>query len=174
LMIFTAIFVIIDFLRGKKSIFDLIPSWLVPLFSVFGLGIAIYLTIIEVTHAKAICGPIGSCNLVQQSQYAYLFGIIPIGIIGIFGYSFILFLYILHILGPKKYRKILGFIIWILAWFGLLFSVYLTFLEPFVIGATCIWCITSALIITLLVVASTKGAKTFWSSLETDIDADGS
>jgi uncharacterized membrane protein len=33
---------------------------------------------------------------------------------------------------------------------GLLFSIYLTFLEPFVIGATCAWCLTSAIIITLL------------------------
>ncbi|MCJ7781785.1 MAG: vitamin K epoxide reductase, partial [Acidimicrobiia bacterium] len=30
---------------------------------------------------------------------------------------------------------------------GTLFSIYLTFLEPFVIGATCLWCLTSALCI---------------------------
>ncbi|MCK5794824.1 MAG: hypothetical protein KAH12_08950, partial [Anaerolineales bacterium] len=34
--------------------------------------------------------------------------------------------------------------------FGLLFSIYLTFLEPFVIGATCIWCLSSAVIMTIL------------------------
>ncbi|RPH60653.1 MAG: hypothetical protein EHM81_05800, partial [Chloroflexi bacterium] len=39
--------------------------------------------------------------------------------------------------------------------FGLTFSVYLTFLEPFVIGATCAWCLTSAIVITAL----------FWLSL---------
>ncbi len=38
---------------------------------------------------------------------------------------------------------------------GLLFSIYLTFLEPFVIGATCAWCLTSAIIMTAL----------FWLSL---------
>jgi uncharacterized membrane protein len=27
-------------------------------------------------------------------------------------------------------------------------SVYLTFLEPFVIGATCAWCLTSAVLMT--------------------------
>ncbi|MBS3753330.1 MAG: hypothetical protein KGY46_08075 [Anaerolineales bacterium] len=32
--------------------------------------------------------------------------------------------------------------------FGTFFSMYLTFLEPFVIGATCAWCLTSFLIIT--------------------------
>ena len=33
---------------------------------------------------------------------------------------------------------------------GTLFSIYLTFLEPFVIGATCAWCLASAVIITSL------------------------
>jgi uncharacterized membrane protein len=46
-----------------------------------------------------------------------------------------------------------------LAWFGLLFSIYLTFLEPFVIGATCVWCIISAVLMTLILVASTEHAK---------------
>jgi uncharacterized membrane protein len=31
-----------------------------------------------------------------------------------------------------------------LAFLGTLFSIYLTFLEPFVIGATCMWCLSSA------------------------------
>jgi uncharacterized membrane protein len=33
---------------------------------------------------------------------------------------------------------------------GVAFSIYLTFLEPFVIGATCAWCLTSAILITVL------------------------
>jgi uncharacterized membrane protein len=33
---------------------------------------------------------------------------------------------------------------------GVLFSVYLTFLEPFVIGATCAWCLSSAVLMTAL------------------------
>ena len=41
---------------------------------------------------------------------------------------------------------------------GVLFSIYLTFLEPFVIGATCAWCITSAIIMTLIFLASTGPA----------------
>ena len=33
---------------------------------------------------------------------------------------------------------------------GTLFSIYLTFLEPFMIGATCAWCLASAVIMTTL------------------------
>jgi len=38
---------------------------------------------------------------------------------------------------------------------GVLFSIYLTFLEPFVIGATCAWCLSSAVIMTLLLLLTT-------------------
>ena len=43
--------------------------------------------------------------------------------------------------------------------FGLAFSIYLTFLEPFVIGATCAWCLTSAIVMTALFWLSLKPAR---------------
>jgi uncharacterized membrane protein len=46
-----------------------------------------------------------------------------------------------------NYARLLMFI---LSTIGIAFSIYLTFLEPFVIGATCAWCIASALIMTAL------------------------
>jgi uncharacterized membrane protein len=39
---------------------------------------------------------------------------------------------------------------------GVIFSLYLTYLELFVIRAVCIWCLTSAVIITLLMLLSLK------------------
>jgi uncharacterized membrane protein len=42
---------------------------------------------------------------------------------------------------------------------GTLFSVYLTFLEPFVIGATCAWCLTSAVLMTVLMLLSLGPGK---------------
>jgi uncharacterized membrane protein len=49
-----------------------------------------------------------------------------------------------------------------------LFSIYLTFLEPFVIGATCAWCLTSALIMTLLLWAAAPEAAAVWPGSGTD------
>jgi uncharacterized membrane protein len=44
--------------------------------------------------------------------------------------------------------------------FGTLFSIYLTFLEPFVIGATCAWCLTSAVLMAaLLALTATPGKR---------------
>jgi uncharacterized membrane protein len=48
---------------------------------------------------------------------------------------------------------------WGMALFGVIFSIYLTFLEPFVIGATCIWCISSAIVISLLLAVTTNFAR---------------
>jgi len=41
---------------------------------------------------------------------------------------------------------------------GTALSMYLTVLEPFVIGATCAWCLSSAVIVTLILVAATPPA----------------
>ena len=40
--------------------------------------------------------------------------------------------------------------------FGALFPLYLTYLEPFVIRAVCAWCLTSAVIITYLMLLSLR------------------
>jgi uncharacterized membrane protein len=48
---------------------------------------------------------------------------------------------------------------------GTLFSIYLTFLEPFVIGATCAWCLTSAIVMTALLWLSVVPGKRAISNL---------
>ena len=125
---------------------------------------ALYLSYIEITQSQAICGPVGDCNSVQQSPYARLFGILPIGVLGAAGYVLILFTWILQRYGPAQWRSTSSLAIWGLAWFGVIFSVYLTFLEPFVIGATCMWCITSAIVMTLILWLSTPAAKSAWTA----------
>lgn len=131
------------------------PIWVTPVSSVIGLIVAIYLSYVEITSTEAFCGPVGNCNTVQNSPYAYLFGILPIGILGIAGYLTIIALWLVQQYGPKSLVKFSTVAIWSLAWFGVMFSIYLTFLEPFVIGATCAWCIGSAIVMTLILWATT-------------------
>ncbi len=45
------------------------------------------------------------------------------------------------------------------------FSIYLTFLEPFVIGATCMWCLSSAVIVTVLMWLTARPAAAAWERL---------
>jgi len=45
-----------------------------------------------------------------------------------------------------------------MAFFAVILPLYLTHLEPFVIKAICIWCLTSAVIATLLLLPGTPTA----------------
>ena len=121
----------------------------VPVLAVLGIGVAAYLTYVEMSGTLAVCGPVGDCNTVQQSPYARVAGV-PVGGLGLAGYAMILVAWGLSRTGrPGMARRAtLGLLLMVFV--GVLFSVYLTFLEPFVIGATCMWCLTSAVIMTLL------------------------
>jgi uncharacterized membrane protein len=139
------------------------PNWVVAILLFIGLAVAIYMAYVEFTRSEAVCGPVGDCNTVQQSPYASLFGIIPIGLLGVLGYLVIGILWVVSVFGEKKWRKFSLFSLWGLLLGGTLFSIYLTFLEPFVIGATCVWCLTSAVVMTLL----------FWNSTANIQQIDG-
>ncbi len=138
------------------------PSWVIPVLVLVGVGVAAYLSYIEVTHGEAVCGPVGDCNTVNQSEYATLFGFLPVGVLGLLGYGSILVLWVLRHSASGGLPRVATLGLWAAALFGTLFSVYLTFLEPFVIGATCAWCLTSAVIMTLLLWASSPLAAEVW------------
>ncbi len=138
------------------------PGWIVALLIVAGLVVAAYLGYVEVTQSEAICGPVGDCNTVQQSPYARLFGLFPIGVLGFIVYAILGLGWLLRDRSPLPWSAVLAFEVWFLALFGTLFSIYLTVLEPFVIGATCMWCVTSAVLMTLLLWAATPAAVEAW------------
>ncbi len=125
-------------------------GWATPALSLAGLGVAAYLTWVEVGRGEAVCGPVGDCNTVQQSEYAALFGLVPIGVLGIAGFGAVLIVWLLGRAASRATGEKLGTALLALTGFGTVFSIYLTFLEPFVIGATCLWCLSSAAIMTLL------------------------
>ena len=124
-----------------------LPRWLVPLTAVGGLVVAAYLTFIEVTLTEAVCGLVGDCNTVQQSLYARILNV-PVGVFGLAAYCLILVIWLLSRNPRSRVRA--NWLVSRLVLLGVLFSIYLTFLEPFVIGATCIWCLTSAVVMLIL------------------------
>jgi uncharacterized membrane protein/thiol-disulfide isomerase/thioredoxin len=125
-------------------------SWAIPLLSLLGLGVAAYLAYVETRQVAAVCGPVGDCNTVQQSEYALLFGILPVGVFGLMGYIAVLVAWLVSHYGRGRLSQLASVALLTMTLFGTLFSIYLTFLEPFVIGATCAWCLSSAVVMTLL------------------------
>jgi uncharacterized membrane protein/thiol-disulfide isomerase/thioredoxin len=136
-------------------------DWALPVLCAIGLGVAAYLSYIEIWEQKPFCGPVGDCGAVQNSPYAKLLGVIPVGVTGLIGYVAIL---IAWAVGRKADGPLVtwaGLALFGMAVFGTTFSIYLTYLEVNVIKAVCIWCITSAILQGLVLLLS-AGAPRRW------------
>lgn len=160
-MIAALLYTITTFLRGKRKFLAFRRVWLDTLFlvlAVAGMGVAGYLAYVETQAVSAVCGPVGDCNAVQSSSYARLFGVLPIGVLGLIGYLAILAGWSYPRLRADRLAQVAPLVVFGMASLGVLFSIYLTYLEPFVIRAVCIWCLTSAVIMTFLLLLSLNPA----------------
>ena len=142
--------------------------WTIPVLVISGLSVATYLSYVEIKGIIPQCGAMPGCGDVQNSKYSVMFGFLPVGVFGLLGYFGILAAWALWQFGPERLNKISTLAIWGMCMFGVLFSAYLTFLEPFVIGATCMWCLSSAVLMILLLWVSTPAAQTALAISEED------
>jgi uncharacterized membrane protein len=114
---------------------------------VIGLGIAIYLTYVHYSGIKVLCTAGNSCTKVQTSQWAELDGV-PVALLGLIGYVGV----VASLLAPDGEEARLATVALTLIGFG--FSAYLTYREKYSIHAYCEWCLSSAGILTLLLIGS--------------------
>ena len=112
--------------------------------TVIGLGLASYLTYVHYSGIKPACSLGGSCEKVQTSAYSHLAGV-PVALMGLVGYVTIMSV----LLAPDSEMTRFATVAVTAVGFG--FSAYLTYRELFSIHAICEWCVSSAVIMTLLV-----------------------
>jgi len=124
-------------------------GWPVPVLSVLGLSASGYLAYTGMLNKLSICGPVGDCNLVQQSPYAHILGI-PVAFLGVIAYLALIIFWGVARYGNGRLVDAASKMLFITALPGTIFSIYLTFLEPFVIGAACVWCLISGSVMTAL------------------------
>ncbi|MGH3043364.1 MAG: vitamin K epoxide reductase family protein [Gaiellaceae bacterium] len=117
----------------------------VALLALAGTGIAAYLTYAWYAEATIACTT-GGCETVQSSSYAKLAGI-PVPVLGLVAYLGIL----ATALVPGDQARAVGAS---LALAGLAFSGYLLLVQIFAIGAFCLWCLASDLVMLLLAAAT--------------------
>lgn len=160
-MLAAVIWSVMEFRKKRKTKTKTPPqwNWTIPILCLLGFGVAGYLAYVETAHVSAVCGPVGDCNTVQQSDYARLFGILPIGVLGLMGYVALVIAWLVARYSKDDVSHWALVALLVFSFGGTLFSIYLTFLEPFVIGATCAWCLTSAVLITLIMLLSIRYAK---------------
>lgn len=159
MMLAAVIWVVNELTKKRKTRTPLKWTWTIPVLCLFGFGVAGYLAYVETANVTAVCGPVGDCNTVQQSAYARLFGIFPIGVLGVIGYIGLAIAWLTARYTEGNISHWSSVALLMFGFGGTLFSIYLTFLEPFVIGATCAWCLTSAVLITLIMLSSIRHAK---------------
>ena len=128
-------------------------SWcLLLLLSGLGLADSFYLSWVKIYHTEVFCGGSSNCETVNSSSYADLFGI-PIAFLGLAAYSVIIG--ILFIGKQKMFsRDGITFAVFGITLIGTLFSIYLTYIEIYVIHAICPYCLVSAVVMLLLLILS--------------------
>ncbi len=126
---------------------------IVALLSLIGVFIAFYLMAYSLGWMGSLVCGISSCETVQQSSYAKI-GPVPVAAIGLLGYVVLLVLSVAGLQPARRASRAIGGLLLAGAALGVAFSAYLTWLEVAVIHAWCIWCVTSAILITLIFIAT--------------------
>lgn len=136
----------------------------IALLALVGLFVSLYLWLNQLVGGEIKCGT-GGCDVVQASRWARFLGI-PVAFYGVAGYSAILAIALFALrpaaLGSRRPLLWLA----VLATGGFLFTLWLTYLELFVIHAICRWCVASAVIITAIWIVSLVALRT--PALRTD------
>ncbi len=110
-----------------------------------GLADSIYLTVQHVTGQSVRCTIVSGCSEVLSSSYASLNGI-PLALIGAIAYFTVFSLATLAAFGYPLVGKLLVILV------GLMFltTLWLIYLQAFVIGQFCQFCLLSALVTIVL------------------------
>jgi uncharacterized membrane protein len=114
--------------------------------AVLGTAIAAYLTYVHYAGISPACEIAHGCEKVQTSDWSKLAGV-PVALLGLLTY--VLILGALLVRGERAALVAAG-----LSLVGFGFSAYLTYREIFTIKAICIWCVGSAIVLTLLAIVS--------------------
>ena len=124
---------------------------LAMLFSLVGLGDAIYLTVQHLNGQSVRCAIVTGCSTVLASRYSTLLGI-PTAAFGVAAYFTAFSLATLARYGSRPAARLLPLVVAVM----LVMTGWLLYLQAFVLRAFCTWCLLSAamtILLTLLVLA---------------------
>ena len=130
-----------------------VPALLLAL-AVAGLGVSSYLTYAHWADTSVACGGLGSCDLVNNSEYAEIAGIY-VGFLGALFYLALAAAALAWLWWRPSGLAWPVMAFWGLSVGGTLYSAYLTYVELFVLEAICLYCVVSAAIILASLVIST-------------------
>lgn len=130
-----------------------VSRMIIAVLALIGVLISTYMLLYHIGVIGSILCGTGGCERVQNSPWAEFYGI-PVPLLGLLGYGGLLVLAMLGIQPRFTTDGRLAALLLFGGFVGFAFSMYLTYLEAFVIHAWCRWCIASAVLATLLFVAA--------------------
>jgi uncharacterized membrane protein len=119
-----------------------IPRWLiwcVIIIAFAGFIDATYLTLVHFLGDVPSCTFIKGCEIVTTSKYSLIFNI-PVALFGSLYYLLIFFLGVSLL---EKMRMSVVKTLALLTWLGFAASIYFLYLQLFIIGALCLFCMVS-------------------------------
>ena len=125
-----------------------------------GIFISLYLTLYKIGIIGELSCSIGSCETVNTSRWSRFLGL-PVAAWGLLFYLDVFAVALLSTFPRVENERALSMVLVVEAAVGVLFSAWLTYLELFVIHAICIWCVTSAVIVTLILLVSIADLRDF-------------
>jgi uncharacterized membrane protein len=121
------------------------------LLSLAGFFVSLYLYLYKIGRIGTLACGTGGCETVQTSPFSRFLGL-EVALYGVVGYLVLLLLSMDTLRRPVAWTS--SRLLLILSGVGLAFTIYLTYLELFVIKAICRWCVGSAVIITLIFIVA--------------------
>ena len=118
-----------------------------------GIFISTYLTLFKLGMIGELTCSIGSCETVNISRWSVFLGL-PVAAWGLFFYIDVFVIAVVGTTPRFENEQVISFVLAAQAAIGVLFSAWLTYLELAVIHAICIWCVTSAAIVTAIFLVS--------------------
>ena len=123
------------------------------LLSLAGLFISAYLYLYKIGKIGALACGTGGCETVQWSPWSRVAGI-EVSLIGLLGYAALLGVSLVSLQPAHFFRRGPGLLLAALSGIAVFFTIYLTYLELFVIHAICRWCVASGVIIVAIFLVS--------------------
>jgi uncharacterized membrane protein len=122
---------------------------ILAMLSLAGIFVALYLLLYKLGMIGELTCSVGSCETVNTSKWATFLGI-PVAGWGVAWYVAMFVLAIVSTAERFADSPAVSLVLLLVAAGGLVFSLYLTYLELFVIHAICQWCVISAIIVTII------------------------
>lgn len=136
-----------------------------------GIFVSLYLTLYKLGIIGELSCSIGSCETVNTSKYSRFLGL-PVAAWGLLFYLDVFVIAVISVLPRFENERALSVVLVAESAVGVLFSAWLTYLELFVIHAICIWCVTSAAIVTAILLVSIADLREFSGAADAAATAD--